>query len=99
MKKFRKTISFILALMIALAPVGITAQAVSIDTMKSKVLSVAENEVGYEGTSTYSNTANGTVIKARGAQHLCFGALTRQATASVLKCTAKSCRTAAIAAL
>ena len=54
MKKFRKTISFILALMIALAPVGITAQAVSIDTMKSKVLSVAENEVGYEGTSTYS---------------------------------------------
>ena len=54
MKKFRKTISFILALVIALAPVGITAQAVSVDTMKSKVLSVAENEVGYEGTSTYS---------------------------------------------
>ena len=54
MKKFRKTISFILALMIALAPVGITAQAVSVNTMKSKVLSVAEIEVGYEGTSTYS---------------------------------------------
>ena len=54
MKKFKKAISFILALVIALAPVGITAQAVSVDTMKSKVLSVAENEVGYEGTSTYS---------------------------------------------
>ncbi len=54
MKKISKVISFILALMIALAPVGITAQAVSVDTMKSKVLSVAENEVGYEGSSSYS---------------------------------------------
>lgn len=54
MKKFSKTLSFILALIIALAPVGITAQAVSVDAMKSKVLSVAENEVGYEGTSSYS---------------------------------------------
>lgn len=54
MKKTAKIISVILVLIILSAPASITAEAASVSTIKSKVISIAENEVGYEGTSSYS---------------------------------------------
>ena len=54
MKKTNKFISVILALILALSPVSLNALAVSESEMKSKVISIAQNEVGYEGTGSYS---------------------------------------------
>lgn len=54
MKKTIKIISSILIIITLAAPSGIVAEAASASTIKSKVISVAENEVGYEGTGTYS---------------------------------------------
>lgn len=54
MKKISKTISVILAIIIFCAPAGITAEAASASEITSKVISIAENEVGYKGTSSYS---------------------------------------------
>ena len=54
MKRSIKIISVILAFIMLLSPAAITALAVSESDMKAKVVSVAQNEVGYEGTGSYS---------------------------------------------
>ncbi|MBQ9531520.1 MAG: CHAP domain-containing protein [Eubacterium sp.] len=54
MKKHIKILSVILALIIALSPAALTASAATQAQLKSKVLSVAQNEVGYQGTRSYS---------------------------------------------
>ncbi|MBR3737738.1 MAG: CHAP domain-containing protein [Eubacterium sp.] len=54
MKKHIKPLSFLLALIMIFASFPISALAVSESDMKAKVISVAQNEVGYEGTSSYS---------------------------------------------
>jgi hypothetical protein len=54
MKKIYRAISVTLILVMLLVPVSVTAQAATASQIKSKVISIAENEVGYEGTSTYS---------------------------------------------
>lgn len=53
-KHFFKIISVFLSLIMASSAFSIPAYAVSESDMKSKVVSVAQNEVGYEGTGSYS---------------------------------------------
>ena len=50
----KKLISVILSFTLIFFSLPFNAYAVSVDTMKSTVVSVAENEVGYEGTGSYS---------------------------------------------
>ena len=54
MKRNIKILSVILALIIALSPAALTASAATEAQLKNKVLSVAQNEVGYQGTRSYS---------------------------------------------
>ena len=54
MKKSVKFLSVFLAFIMLLSPCALTALAVSESDMKSKVVSIAQNEVGYEGTGSYS---------------------------------------------
>lgn len=54
MKRFFKFISVMMVFVMLLIPVSITAQAATAANMKDKVVSVAQHEVGYTGTSTYS---------------------------------------------
>ena len=54
MKKHIKTLSLLLAFIILLSSFPMSAFAVSESDMKAKVVSIAQNEVGYEGTSSYS---------------------------------------------
>ena len=54
MKKHIKIFSVLLAFVIFLSSFPFSAFAVSESEMKSKVVSIAQNEVGYEGTSSYS---------------------------------------------
>ena len=54
MKKHIKFLSVILAIIIALSPAALTASAATEAQLKNKVLSVAQNEVGYKGTRSYS---------------------------------------------
>ncbi len=54
MRAFKKAIICAMIFMIALLPCSVTAFAVSTETMVSKLLSVAENEVGYSSSGSYS---------------------------------------------
>ena len=54
MKILKKALITIMIMIISLLPCSVTALAVSTDTMVAKVISVAENEVGYTGSSSYS---------------------------------------------
>ena len=54
MKKHIKIISVFLCFIMILSPCALTALGVSESDMKSKVISIAQNEVGYEGTGSYS---------------------------------------------
>lgn len=54
MKKNIKILSLFIALILFISPASITAMAVSESDMIAKVISVAKNEVGYEGTGSYS---------------------------------------------
>lgn len=54
MKKAAKTISVILSIFIAASSVSISAAAASQSSIINAVVSAAENEVGYTGTTTYS---------------------------------------------
>ncbi|MBE6720547.1 MAG: CHAP domain-containing protein [Ruminococcaceae bacterium] len=46
-KLFKNTLALMLAAIMTLSPVTLTAYAVSVGDMKSKLISVAENEIGY----------------------------------------------------
>lgn len=51
----KKAISlFLVAVAVMLLPASVIAQAATVSQMQSKVISVAEAEVGYKGTSSYS---------------------------------------------
>ncbi len=54
MKKRIKILSVILALIIALTPTLLTVSAATEAQLKSEVMSIAQNEVGYKGTRSYS---------------------------------------------
>lgn len=54
MKTIKKTLSLMMSLLILTAAMPFTAQAASENTLRNSVVSVASNEVGYTGTSTYS---------------------------------------------
>ena len=54
MKRLTKTFSAILVCIMLVTPVSVVAEAVSAGEIKNKVISIAEGEVGYEGTSSYS---------------------------------------------
>lgn len=56
MRRFKKTVAIFLIALTALTPVSFVAQAKSVSTSTaiSKVISVAENEVGYQGSGSYS---------------------------------------------
>ncbi|MGN0458325.1 MAG: CHAP domain-containing protein [Eubacterium sp.] len=54
MKKTAKIISLLLALLMVLTPASLTVQAATAGEIRSKIISVAEKEVGYKGTSSYS---------------------------------------------
>ena len=54
MKTIKKTLSLMMSLLILIAAMPFTAQAASENTLRNSVVSVASNEVGYTGTSTYS---------------------------------------------
>ena len=54
MKFLRRCMSVALVTLIILLPFGITANAATVSEMQNKVLSVADNEVGYTGSSSYS---------------------------------------------
>ena len=54
MKFLRRCMSVALVTLIILLPFGITANAATVSEMQNKVLSVANNEVGYKGSSSYS---------------------------------------------
>lgn len=54
MKRLLKSTAVILVFIMLIIPAGITAQAATAENMKDKVLSVAQKEVGYTGTSTDS---------------------------------------------
>lgn len=54
MKTIKKTLSLMMSFLILTAAMPFTAQAASENTLRNSVVSVASNEVGYTGTSTYS---------------------------------------------
>lgn len=54
MKKVKKTVICFMVLIIALMPCSVNADAVSTDTIVNKLISIASNEVGYKGSSSYS---------------------------------------------
>ena len=54
MKTIKKTLSLMMSLLILIVAMPFTAQAASENTLRNSVVSVASNEVGYTGTSTYS---------------------------------------------
>ena len=50
----RKTLAILLSVVMMITPVSMTVYAASESKMKSTLLSIAENEVGYTGTGSYS---------------------------------------------
>lgn len=53
-KKLISVLSALMVIITMMSPVAMTAQAATVDQMKNKVLSVAQAEVGYTGTGSYS---------------------------------------------
>ena len=54
MRKLRKPLIAAMVIIIALFPCSMTAGAVSTNTIVSKLISVASNEIGYSGSRSYS---------------------------------------------
>lgn len=97
MKKHIKILSSFLALIMALSPCALTALTVSESDMKSKVVSIAQTKSAMREREHIQNTANGTAIRAPGAQPSFYGASTRLASSSALSYTEKLFRAAATA--